>query len=211
MVLVPMLIKRPGFLFSLRSSGGFTIIELLVVVALMMMVVSASANIFLLVSRSQKHIIANQQIQGNVRFALESIVRDLHSGLIDYDYYQTNGYSLVNGGVVQPLQLLALRDAANQPVRYRLNNRILEVSRGLTDSWQPLLSDNIQVSNARFYIVPSSDPFVSCGPGGIDCSQVPNTQPRVTISLSVQNIPEPGYPLASLWLQTTVLARTYKR
>ncbi len=192
--------------------AGFTTIELLVVVALMMVVVSAASSIFLLISRTQKRIIAAQQVQSNVRFALETIARDIHVGTIDYGYYADNSYVLVdNGGIVQALTVLALRDSVNQPILYRLNtvNQTLEASRGFSGNWQPLLSGNVQVTNARFYIVPSADPFAPCL--GSDCSGVPNEQPRVTFSLSAQNIPEPGYPISSLWIQTTVLTRSYRR
>lgn len=194
------------------SYKGFTTIELLVVVALMMVVISAASSIFLLISRTQKRIIADQQVQSNVRFALETIARDIHVGSIDYNYYADNSYVLVDaGGIVQPMQILALLDSTNQPILYRLNtvNSTLEASRGLAGNWQPLLSGNVQVTNVRFYIVPESDPFVPCPSS--DCSVVPNKQPRVTISITAQNVPEPGYPIVSLWLQTTVLTRSYRR
>ncbi|MDP3986306.1 MAG: hypothetical protein U1C53_02870 [Candidatus Veblenbacteria bacterium] len=195
---------------KVHPAVGFTTIELLVVVAIMLVVVSAAASIFLLVSRTQKRIIANQQVQGEVRFALESMVRDIHVGMVDYGYYQS--IPLVDAsGVIQPLQALALRDASNQPVLYRLNslNQTLEVSRGQGGTWQPLLSDTVQVSMVRFYIVPAANPFVPCSGGS--CATVPNEQPRVTVSLTAQNVPESGYPTASLWLQTTIVSRAYRR
>jgi len=200
-------------LSSRKSYGqhGFTTIELLVVVTLMIVVISAAAGIFLLVSRFQKRVIANQQVQADVRFAMETMVRDIHVGLIDYAYY---GSSLSdNSGVVQAMSTLALLDAANQPVRYRFNSsaNALEVSRGYVDNWQTLLANNVSVINVKFYIVPAADPFQACGAGGVDCSLVPNEQPRVTISLTAQNVPETGFPTVSLMLQTTVLARTYRR
>lgn len=200
-----------------KSVRGFTTIELLVVMALMLVVVSASASIFLLVSRIQKRIIANQQVQGNVRFALETMVRDIHVGMIDYDYYQSQELTLIDAlGVVSAMQVLALKDEVNQPVRYRLyapspDSQTLQVSRGFTENWQNLLSDNVQVANVRFYIVPASDPFQLCGSGSVDCESIANEQPRVTVVLTAQNVPEPGYPVSTLWLQTTILTRSYRR
>lgn len=186
---------------------GFTTIELLVVVALMLVVVGASANIFLLTSRTQKRIIANQQVQSDVRYALETMVRDIHTGSIDYSYYTDSTIPL-------PASILALRDPSNQLVLYRLNTTTsaLEVSRGFsqTPTWHTLLSDNVQVSNLIFYVLPATNPFRPCS-SEADCAAVANEMPRVTIVMTAQNNPEPGYPVSALWLQTTVLTRSYQR
>lgn len=196
-------------------SKGFTTIELLVVMALMLVVISASVNIFLLTSRTQKKIISNQQVQSDMRYALETMVRDIHVSAIDYDYYESNipALPLIDGSVVEPMAILALRDSSNQSALYRLNtaNNSLELSRDSGATWHPLLSNNVQVSSLVFYIVPASDPFILCGSGGVDCSAVPNEQPRVTIALTAQNVPDPGYPVTAIWLQTTILTRSYRR
>jgi hypothetical protein len=187
---------------------------LLVAMTLILVVVSAAAGIFLYVSRIQHRIIANQQIQGDVRFAMESLVRDLHIDQIDYSYYQSQGISLVDaGGVAQAVQILALRDSSYQPVLYRFNaaNKTLEVSRGTAGTWNTLLSDTVEVTSTRFYIMPATDPFQVCGTGSVSCATVPNEQPRVTLAIAAQNVPDPANPPTVIILQTTAVARSYQR
>jgi type II secretory pathway pseudopilin PulG len=196
-----------------RPSSGFTTIELLVVATLLSVVITGAVDIFGTVSRAQKRVYANQLVQANVRRAVESIIREVHTGMIDYAYYAEQGIALQVGSVVQPLTQLALVDAQGQDVRFRLNttDKRLEVARGVTGAYEPLTADAVEVQNVRFYLVPASDPFVPCGSGGVDCSTVPNVQPRVTLTLSAQNKATAGQPISSIFLQATAANRSYQR
>lgn len=192
------------------AQAGFTVVELLVVLALLAITVVAVVDIFSTVSRSLKQLYANQQVQADLRFAAESMVREIHVGSLDYAYYQSQGILLEVGGVVQPLTILALLDSTNQPVRFRQDpaTQLLQVMRGSGGTWQPLTSDYVKAVSLRFYLVPASDPFVPCGTGG--CGTVPNEQPRVTFSLTAQS-QAPGQPLSAVYFQTTVETRSYRR
>ncbi len=195
---------------------GFSTVELLVVMSLMLVVITSSVGIFLLVSRTQKRIIASQQIQGKVRYAFELVTRDIHTSTIDYDYYKDNNIQLLgNDNEVLPIDILALRDNFNQPVKYRLSGYKLQTSRGYTsgsETWYDLLSDNVKVVNLGFYIVPATNPFAPCTT--LECGEVPNQQPRITISIvatnSVASI-DAGYPQVIMRLQSTILSRVYFR
>ncbi|OHA54797.1 MAG: hypothetical protein A2226_02010 [Candidatus Veblenbacteria bacterium RIFOXYA2_FULL_43_9] len=199
------------------ANQGFSTIELLVVMALIIVVVSAAAGIFLYVSRVQKRIMANQRVQGSVRFALETLVRDLHSSEIDYDYYNQAGLDLIesDGVTVVAVEILALRDSSYQPVLYRKNSDTLEVCRGLScfteaGTWSAILSDDVQVVSIKYYIVPGVDPFEPCS--GVACVTLPSEQPRVTLAFTAQSKdPEPGTSPTVLWLQTTIVSRSYRR
>lgn len=203
-----------------NKKKGFTTIELLVVMALMLVVVSAAAGIFVYISRIQKRILANQRVQGNVRFAMETLVREIHGGEIDYGYYSSKSVDLYDdiNSKVNAVDELALRDSSYQLVLYRYNDSAdtLQVCRGslcAEDSpvWVDILSDDVKVTNAEFYIVPAINPFQPCGTGGLACNDLPNEQPRVTVRLVALSIGDVSIAPTDIWLQTTVASRIYKR
>lgn len=191
---------------SVFKPRGFTIMEMVVVLAVFSVVAVVAADIFFNVTRAQKRVVQEQQIQSDVRFSLDVMAREIHQAFIDYDYYasQVPAQYLWQDGHVQPQTILALRDITGSPVRFRLEAETLEICRSDCSSWQPLVSANIQVPRAQFYIVPSSDPFAQ-GTGA------PNDYPRVTIVLSAQSVAASQLPGQTYFLQTTIAARSYRR
>ncbi|MBI5733939.1 MAG: hypothetical protein HY973_03285 [Candidatus Kerfeldbacteria bacterium] len=186
--------------------------EMIVVVAVFSVVVVSSTDIFFVVNRAHRKLVSTQSVQRDMRFALETIVRELHQGTIDYNYYSSQGTLLKVVSQVQGIVSLALIDPSGRPVRFRVldqdgsgTNLKLQVSRGQVDNWQNLLSDNIKLVMAKFYVVPESNPFVIG-------ATARNEQPRVTIILSAQSIPASTQDQpVSFFLQTTIVSRNYQR
>ncbi|MBI5465696.1 MAG: prepilin-type N-terminal cleavage/methylation domain-containing protein [Candidatus Kerfeldbacteria bacterium] len=195
-----------SILDSVFKPKGFTIMEMVVVLAVFSVVAVVTADIFFTVTRAQKRVVQQQQVQSDVRFSLDTIAREIHQGFVDYDYYasQVPALYLVQGSQVQPQTVLALRDAAGVAVRFRQTADTLQVCRGQCTSWEPLVSENIQVPKAVFYLVPGSDPFAQV-------AGVPDDYPRVTMVLSAQSAAQSQLPLTTFFLQTTVAARSYRR
>ncbi len=198
---------RHGHKFLMR---GFTVMEMIVVVAVFSVVVVSSTDIFFVVNRAHRKLVSTQSVQRDMRFALETLVRELHQGTIDYNYYSSQGTLLKVASQVQGIVSLALIDPSGRPVRFRVldqggSNLKLQVSRGQVDNWQNLLSDNIKLVMAKFYVVPESNPFVIG-------TTTHNEQPRVTIILSTQSIPTSAQDQpVSFFLQTTIVSRNYQR
>lgn len=203
--------QRPSFRCK-PWALGFTVMEMIVVMAVFSVVVVSSTDIFFIVNRAHRKLISTQSVQRDMRFALETMVRELHQGTIDYNYYSSQGISLKLASQVQGVASLALVDPSGRPVRFQAldqdgtgSNLKLQVSRGQVDNWQNLLSDNIRLVMAKFYVVPESNPFVV----GVTTS---NQQPRVTIVLSAQSIPASAQDQpVSFFLQTTIVSRNYQR
>ncbi len=183
---------------------GFTVVEMLVVVGILTVVAVAVVDIFASVTRSQRRVYANQQLQGDVRNTLERIARDVHQGTIDYGYYQAQGIDLT-----AQVNVLALRDSVNQPNRYRENGEAIEVSSGNSGIWVRLNAAAVKVVSFRFRIAPRADPFQPCP--NATCSGVPDEQPRVVVNLTAQVAPRLGDPVTALTTQTTLATRTYRR
>ncbi|MBU1039449.1 type II secretion system GspH family protein [Patescibacteria group bacterium] len=197
-----------------KNSAGFTVMELVVVLGVFSIVVILVTDIFFIITRSQRSLVASQAVQRDMRFVMESIAKDVQQGLIDYDYYQSQVPTIdlkdPLTGQVLAQSVLALLDNTGRTVRYRFveaqagQPASLEISRGSSGTWDPLLSDDVILVAVRFYIVPSANPFLD--------SSSTNKQPRITITLSGQAIPTLGTSLpATFFLQTTALTRSYLR
>ncbi len=203
--------RQPNFRCK-PGTLGFTVMEMIVVMAVFSVVVVSSTDIFFIVNRAHRKLVSTQSVQRDMRFALETMVRELHQGTIDYDYYSSQGISLKLASQVQGVASLALIDPSGRPVRFQAldqdgtgSNLKLQVSRGQVDNWQNLLSDNIRLVMAKFYVVPESNPFVI----GATAS---NQQPRVTMVFSAQSIPTSAQDQpVSFFLQTTIVSRNYQR
>ncbi|MFZ5391063.1 MAG: PulJ/GspJ family protein [Patescibacteria group bacterium] len=196
------------------KSAGFTVMELVVVLGVFSIVVILVTDIFFIITRAQRSLVASQAVQRDMRFVIESIVKDVQQGLVDYSYYQSQ-VPAVNlkdpiTGQILPQSVLALVDNTGRAVRYRFVDAQsgqparLEISRGVSGNWDSLLSDDVILIVVRFYLVPSTDPFLE--------SAASQQQPRVTIILSGQAVPTSGTSLpATFFLQTTALTRSYLR
>lgn len=183
-----------------QRRSGFTVMELLVAVTLLIVVVVAVTNIFSYVVKAQKRIYVNQQLQANLRFATESMVREIHQDLIDYAAYVSP--------LAQEQTELRLRDANGNSIRFRQSGNDLELSRDVGVTWGKLLSDATRVVALKFYLAPTSDPLAPCP--STPCS-VPNEQPRVTIVLTAQSTSPYATVDNAVFFQTTVTTRTYRR
>lgn len=106
--------------FLHRSVAGFTVVEMLVVTGLLLVVVVSVIGIFSSVSRTNRRLYAYQQLQSNVRAALETIVREVHQDTVDYDCYASASC---------PQAVLALKTSAGVPVRFRKTGNSIEIQR----------------------------------------------------------------------------------
>ena len=189
---------------------AFTTMEMIVALAVFSLVMVAATDIFFTATRAHRKLVASQSVQRDMRFAVDTMVQQMRQDSIDYDYYVSNNLSLKTGSQVQAASILALRDPAGGAVRWRVADvgggvLQLQVSRGEVDNWQSLLSDNIKLNLVQFYIVPDTDPFALS-------AAAPNEQPRLTIVISAQALPNsPLDTPVSFFLQTSVVSRIYRR
>lgn len=198
---------RADSVIRIRSDGGFTLMELLVVVAIFSTVTVAATDIYLIATRAQRRVVGNERIAGVARGIVERIARDVRTGRIDYAAY-------VGGTIPFPAQELALRDESGGSVRYRFTTdptscagagvSCITITEG-TDSAR-LTQETILVRELTFLVNPSVDPFALDPSTGGYAS---NESPRVTIILSIQDTATPG--ASPVTVQTTVVSRTYVR
>jgi len=192
---------------------GFTLIEMLVSVALFSVLILITVAIFQAVTQGQRHVIAAQNVQETVYFALEVMSKEIrtaygaHSGSPCADdgtgsfggigYYKTFN---VEGNSSDQGSELWFRNKDNQCVRYFLENDSgvsrLKIQR---DSQEYFITpDDIEVHDLDFYIVDDrADDFHSL-------------QPRVTIKMTVEAADPQSRTTRPVELETTVSSRYYE-
>ncbi len=123
-----------------RTLRGFTLVEILVAVAIFMLAMLIATSVFMVATMHQRQTAAGQALQSDIRFAMESIVRDVKYGTIDYDFY-TSGSCVSNLCIFKQskscavdtdcilssltpqgkVDILALRDVDGNRTRYRVD------------------------------------------------------------------------------------------
>lgn len=174
---------------------GFTLMEMIVAVALFLIVITICIGIFVSSLRANRKFVRMQKVQNDIRYIIDIISKEIRLGTIDYDYY------MYIDGIENPVLTLALLDSSNDSVYFRVNNGAVQMSFDDVD-WSNLSTDNIQIESLDFYIIPSSDPFIT-NPDTI-------TQPLVLLYLYAfydENESMDG----KIKLQTAISSRQYKK
>jgi hypothetical protein len=189
--------------------------ELLVVLGIFSTVVTSASDIFLLANKAQRKMFGLERVQADARFTMEAIVREVRTGLIDYDYYVARGTPI---GV--PDNELALIDSGNVKMKFHVSNSSNEsncanvtsrpcllVTVG-TGTPAPITPKGVAVRTAKFYLAPTTDPNVFNPATGTYAS---SDQPRVTVVLMMESTAERLTERSIVYLQTTATNRKYRR
>jgi hypothetical protein len=165
-------------------------------------------DIFMMASRAERRTLAIQKIQSDVRYSLEVMSREIKMDMIDYDYY---------GGTIAsvPTDVLTLRDADDNQIIFKKSSEncpsgttnCLVVSLDGGTNWESITVPGINVEDLKFYIDPTVDPFKMNAGNTYDS----DSQPRVTITLRTKGVGGRPDEQHTVYLQTTVSNRIYKR
>lgn len=123
-----------------RQAEGFTLMEMVVVLAVFSTTALMAVDLFLTITNVQRQVRNVQAVQSDARFAMESMVKTVKQGTIDYAYYQascsassdnyrdpcTTDEDCDNGSceeinLISAAPILAVRDQDNNQVFYRRN------------------------------------------------------------------------------------------
>jgi prepilin-type N-terminal cleavage/methylation domain-containing protein len=190
---------------------GFTLIEMMVVLAIFSVVTVVIVDIFMMASRAQRRTLAIQRIQSDARYSMEAMAKEIKMDTIDYNFY---GGTISDG----PQDTLALRDADDNSIIFKksaencptgtINCLVVSLDGGTT--WASITAKGINVEDLKFYIGPSKDPFRLVKIGEVYTYETDN-QPRVTIVLATKGVGGRAEEQQTVYLQTTVSNRIYRR
>lgn len=191
------------------NKKGFTLVEMMVVLAVFSVATVVIVDIFMMAGRAQRRTLAVERIQSDARYSMEAVSREIKMDIIDYDW---SGYA---GGIAMPSDVLALRDADDNSVIFKKSSdncpsgttNCLAVSLDGGMTWASITSKGNSVEDLKFYIDPLADPFK------INASHVydSDNQPRVTIVLVTRGVGGRPDEQKTVYLQTTVSNRIYRR
>lgn len=193
--------------------NGFTLLEMVVAVSIFSIAVLVLMQIFLATAKSQQKSSAILRVQAEARYAMEVISRQIRSGYLDYDYY-AGPLVLVDSdsnGISDAVANLALRDLNNDQIIFSRSNENCPVDvdncikMNFAGVIQNLSGKGLEIENLEFYISPITDPFIP------DFDPATGSQPKVTIAMAIKSIGSRPEQIATVFLQTTVSSRYYKR
>lgn len=198
-----------------KFSKGFTLLEMLVVLGIFSTVVASATDIFLMSSKAQRKVLAQEKVQADARFTLEVMAREARIDTIDYAYYAGAG------GIVNPVSELAFIDPTNTPIRFKISDATTQsfcphptdtaktcmlaiIGNGVPVAITP---KDVIVRGAKFYITPPLDP--NQYDSGLD-AYIANAQPAITMLLGVETS-QAGGNKSVVYVQTTISSRIYRR
>lgn len=198
-----------------KSNKGFTLLEMLVVLGIFSTVVASATDIFLMSSKAQRKVLAQEKVQADARFTMEVMAREARIDAIDYAYYAGAG------GIVNPVSELAFIDPTNAPIRFKISDASTQqfcpdpadaaktcmlaiIGNGLPVAITP---KDVIVRSAKFYITPPLDP--NQYNSDLD-AYIANAQPAITMLLGVETS-QAGGNKSVVYVQTTISSRIYRR
>ncbi|MEK7545511.1 MAG: prepilin-type N-terminal cleavage/methylation domain-containing protein [Patescibacteria group bacterium] len=189
---------------------GITLMELLVVMGIFSLTVALTSSIFLLSNQAQRRVLAITAAQADLRFTLESIVREVRAGSIDYETYEAAG------GIQAPSLNLIIRSASGSRLEFYKETNPSICPAGVAGCLavrvdgvaQSVTSSGILLENLAFFITPQADPFSIDEDSGLYKA---DAQPTVTLALKVRTQGRRPEDIVTLNAQTTIAARSYVR
>lgn len=167
--------------YSLQTNKGFTLLELIVAIGVFSAVISASTGIFISTITAQRKAIALQNVQDNIRFAAESMAKEIRTG---------KTFSVNAQGGSQ----LNFTNAAGASVIYRLSGTAaIEKSSDGGANFLPITADNIEVASLKFYLT-----------GEIEGDGL---QPKITITVKTRSKNVKIAEQSEMNLETTISVR----
>lgn len=136
-----------------NKESGLTLIELIVAIGIFWLVIGVTIGVFVIAVSSQRRIIALRNIEDNIRFAEESMAREIRTGK-----------NFSGGG-----STLSFTNANGQAVVYRLNSNIIEKSINGGSSYSAVTGSEIAINYLYFYLMGQSSGD--------------NLQPRITVTV----------------------------
>ncbi len=129
-------------------SRGFTLLEIIVAVGLFTIVAFLATTSLLILNNAQRRTFFIQTNQDNVRFALESMAREIRTGVT---YKSTTDSMGPCAGLSPALSCLAFTNSLKQDVVYKYSSGSITKSINM-GTFYPITAPEVLVSAVRFYV-----------------------------------------------------------
>ena len=184
------------FLKKLKSVKGVSLIELIVSVALFSVLILSATGIFKMVIDGQRSSISAQNVQENMRYAMEKMSKEIRMAQVsnqDCGSGATNKvFNTANGG-----EELYFKNQNGDCITYYLENNRLKVIAGADAATGFVTPAKIEVSNLKFYV---NDDLIG---------DSPSVQPYVVMVMDVRAIGQAIHE-QKMKIQMTISSRAYE-
>ena len=191
---------------------GFTILEMVVTMGIFAVASVYSMSAYVKSNSGQRKIVNISKGTTDARYAMETMVREIRTGKIDYTKYHDLGIAINE----QPNHDLIVRDSDNNLVWFSIseNNGKNEIKVCYTETacdngeWNVVTPSNIDITTFNIYIWPKVDPFNwSDSINNFEANQ----QPMTTIVIRSKSLDATDTLSQDIHMQTTVTSRLYVR
>lgn len=191
---------------------GFTVLEMVITMGIFSIASIYSMSAYVKSNSGQRKIVNISKGTTDARYAMETMVREIRTGKIDYAKYADANIDIT----ADANHDLIIRDVDNNLVWFTAfqNGNKKEIRVCYTDTacsnneWSVVTPSNIDITSFDIYIWPKVDPFI-WSEGLNDFSS--NQQPMVTIIIRNKSLEASDTLNQDIHMQTTVTSRAYVR
>jgi type II secretory pathway pseudopilin PulG len=173
-----------------KRQTGFTLIEAVVATAVFAFAIASALGVYMATIRLDTKSRAERSVQQNARFIMDYFAKEIRNGSIDYTS-------------INDADTLSVVNQLDQQEVFEwggLNNPVLTLNKsglGTTN----LNSSDVRVTNLRFYLHPSENPFI--------LANDEHVQPHVTVVMTIQSVNTKAIESSTINLQSTFAVREY--
>ncbi|MFA6307166.1 MAG: hypothetical protein WCV70_04330 [Patescibacteria group bacterium] len=183
------------FIKKFKAESGLSLLELVVSIALFSFLILASTQIFKMVIEGQRSSISAQNVQENIRYAMEKMSKEIRMAQVSnadcYGAAINKVFNMAGGG-----SELYFKNKDDVCVRYYLENSRLKIDVNAGAQSGFITPTKIEVSNLKFFVV---DNLIGAS----------GKQPYVTMKMDVKAIGQAIHE-QKMKIQMTVSARYYE-
>jgi len=183
-----------------NNETGFTFIEMIVSVTLFVLVMLAATQIFQIVVDGQRSALASQNLQENMRYALEMMSKEIRMAQrSDTSCGGTTNNKVYNEIEDQDFDEFYFKNKDGECVKYYVDNNRLKIIRDDgTVKTAFVTPDEIKITGLEFYILDNN------------ISTQNQFQPNVTILIKVEARKSGTMHKQAMTIQTTISSRYYE-
>lgn len=190
-----------------RNLDGFSLMEMLIVVTLFSLSMLIVAQTFSSFNQLHRKIANRAIVNQDLRFTAELMIRTIRNRALSYGVPILPKDDKI--AIAQPdgSTIIIKRSAVDDPVCADIPSvACLIVSMDSGATWLPLTAKRVHVEQFDVYVRPLESPFIP-----INGSYANNSQPFVTIKMTLRYMANDERLRESVQMQTTVSSRVYQR
>ncbi len=142
------------FKYLYKNQKGFTLLELLAGISIFSITILSMVAIFNKVIVSQKKAIISQNVQNDIRFALEFMNKEIRMA-----QKSPSGKCADNKVYDSTNNILTFENKNGECIRYSEANN--QLYRSVNDNALPMTSKKLKISNLNFYIDNTNQPVIT--------------------------------------------------